>query len=59
MTQREPWPTELLERVRETGALAILAGCDAAEIIELCRETVAAFYAARGGAAKVPGPSTR
>jgi hypothetical protein len=38
--KREPFPPELIKKIRETGELAILAGCTAEEIIALSKQTV-------------------
>lgn len=45
---REPLPPELLDRIRETVQLAILAGCTAEEVVALCKETVSAWTCKTG-----------
>lgn len=37
---RKPFTPELIARVRETGSAAILAGCDPAETVDLCRRSI-------------------
>ncbi|AKI00545.1 hypothetical protein IMCC20628_01838 [Hoeflea sp. IMCC20628] len=39
--RRVKLPADLIAKVQATGDLAVLAGCDAHEAIELCKRTMA------------------